>query len=79
MEVMEVREALEEAASDPEVEVINEENKQKILETCQALSSAFEENDFDLAKDLTIQLQYWDNIRRAIVDWVPGKRVEVKH
>jgi hypothetical protein len=31
------------------------------------------------AKELTIQMQYWDNIRRAIVDWAPGKRIELQH
>lgn len=51
----------------------------KIKMTVGHLSDAFSRNDLDLAKDYSIQLQYWENIRRAIVDWVPGKRVEIKH
>jgi molecular chaperone HscB len=47
--------------------------------TVDHLSDAFSRNDLELAKDYSIQLQYWENIRRAIVDWMPGKRVEIKH
>ncbi|KAI8367534.1 HSCB C-terminal oligomerization domain-containing protein, partial [Radiomyces spectabilis] len=68
MEVMEVREALEEAANDEEVEQIKQENDVKLQETAQHLSQAFNNNDYDVAKDYMIQLQYWENIRQAIVD-----------
>ncbi|KAI8068735.1 Co-chaperone HscB, C-terminal oligomerization domain-containing protein [Gongronella butleri] len=79
MEVMEVHEEMEEATTHEDVEAINEENNQKIKNTCIELGKAFDAHDYDLAKDLTIQLQYWDNIRRGIIDWVPGSRVEIKH
>ncbi|CAO3643355.1 unnamed protein product [Cunninghamella echinulata] len=79
MEVMEVREELEEATTDNDVEAIKNENDEKIKETVANLSRAFADNDLDLAKDYSIQLQYWENIRRAIIDWTPGHRVEIKH
>ncbi|KAI9305753.1 Co-chaperone HscB, C-terminal oligomerization domain-containing protein [Cunninghamella echinulata] len=79
MEVMEVREELEEAITDNDVEAIKNENDEKIKETVANLSRAFADNDLDLAKDYSIQLQYWENIRRAIIDWAPGHRVEIKH
>jgi molecular chaperone HscB len=52
---------------------------EKILHTADQLTKAFKANDITEAKALTVQLQYWDNIRRAIVDWAPGKRIELKH
>ncbi|CAO3613661.1 unnamed protein product [Cunninghamella blakesleeana] len=79
MEVMEVREELEEATTNDDVEIIKNENDEKIKETVANLSSAFANNDLDLAKDYSIQLQYWENIRRAIIDWSPGHRIEIKH
>ncbi|ORZ22035.1 Co-chaperone HscB, C-terminal oligomerization domain-containing protein [Absidia repens] len=79
MDVMEVREELEEATTNEDVELIKQENDGKIKETVAQLSKAFSEKDLDLAKDYSIQLQYWENIRRAIIDWSPGKRIEIKH
>lgn len=43
------------------------------------LSQAFNSNDFHMAKELTVKLQYWYNIRNATIDWQPGKRVEIFH
>ncbi|CAG8465229.1 4204_t:CDS:2 [Ambispora gerdemannii] len=71
MQVMEARERLEEATSEEEVKIITEENEE--------ISQAFQNNDLDTAKELTIRLQYWCNIRNAAVDWAPGKRVELLH
>jgi molecular chaperone HscB len=51
----------------------------KIEHTASQLTQAFNSKDLEEAKSLAVQLQYWDNIRRAIVDWVPGKRIEIQH
>ena len=48
-------------------------------DTTMKLSKAFEDNDLDSARELTVQLQYWVNIDKAIKEWVPGGRVEIKH
>ncbi|KAL1933388.1 hypothetical protein VTP01DRAFT_7478 [Rhizomucor pusillus] len=79
MEIMEFREELEEAQTEEQVHELKQRNDEKYNETVQHLSSAFANDDLDQAKEYMIQLQYWDNIRRAIVDWAPGKRIEIKH
>ncbi|KAI9003202.1 HSCB C-terminal oligomerization domain-containing protein, partial [Gaertneriomyces semiglobifer] len=68
MEVMEIREALEEASSQHEVDNIKTENDQRIAETVQRLSDAFRSHDLEIAKKLTAQLQYWMNIKNVIRD-----------
>ncbi|KAI8340003.1 Co-chaperone HscB, C-terminal oligomerization domain-containing protein [Chlamydoabsidia padenii] len=79
MDVMEVREELEDAETNDDVERIKQANDDKIEETVGQISAAFSKKDLDLAKEYSIQLQYWENIRQAIIDWAPGKRVEIKH
>ncbi|KAF7723582.1 hypothetical protein EC973_001823 [Apophysomyces ossiformis] len=79
MDVMEVREELEEASTESDVNRIKIQNDEKMQETIQNLSTSFANEAFDQAKEYVIQLQYWENIRHAIIDWSPGKRVEVHH
>ncbi|CAG8499595.1 2852_t:CDS:2 [Ambispora leptoticha] len=79
MQVMEARELLEEATCEEEVKNIREMNEERINEIIKEISQAFQNNDLDTAKALTIRLQYWHNIRNAAVDWVPGKRIEILH
>ncbi|CAM0141470.1 unnamed protein product [Umbelopsis sp. WA50703] len=79
MEVMEVREQMEEAETEEDIEKLRLDNEGKIEHTASQLTQAFNSKDLEEAKSLAVQLQYWDNIRRAIVDWVPGKRIEIQH
>ncbi|KAH8549974.1 Co-chaperone HscB, C-terminal oligomerization domain-containing protein [Umbelopsis sp. PMI_123] len=79
MEVMEIREQMEDAETEDDIMQLKQENNEKIEQTAEQLSKAFSSNNMEEAKELTIQLQYWDNIRRAIVDWAPGKRIEIQH
>lgn len=90
MEVMEIREELDEATTEEEVAQVKETNDgkcvcvialwrpsshgdhvEKYQETVQRLSEAFSGNDLDAAKKFMIQLQYWESIRRAILEWSP--------
>lgn len=58
MEVLEMREALEEAGTADEVAVIAAEAEAGIQDCLAALSSAFAENDLDAAGSLTVRLKY---------------------
>lgn len=51
----------------------------KYEDTVQDLSDAFAAGDLEKAKRLMIQLQYWAAIKRAILEWAPGKRVQIHH
>ena len=44
----------------------------KYRETVQNLSEAFKTKNLDHAKELMVQLQYWETIRRAIIEWSPS-------
>lgn len=41
----------------------------KFHETVEKLTKAFDKQDFKLAKDLAIELQYWQSIQSAIHEW----------
>ncbi|KAI9476618.1 Co-chaperone HscB, C-terminal oligomerization domain-containing protein [Zychaea mexicana] len=71
MEVMELREELDEVSTEEELAQVKQTNDAKYQETVQNLSKAFEKKDLDHAKELMVQLQYWETIRRAIVEWSP--------
>ena len=40
-------------------------------ETVKRLQDAFEQQDYDRAKTLAIELQYWTSILNAIHEWHP--------
>lgn len=40
-------------------------------ETVDKLKEAFNKQDYENAKKLTIELQYWNSIRNAILEWHP--------
>ncbi|KAG1451053.1 hypothetical protein G6F56_008184 [Rhizopus delemar] len=71
MEVMELREELDEATSEKELKQIKEKNDEKFQETVKRLELAFDKKDFTQAKDLAIELQYWSSIQNAIHEWHP--------
>ncbi|GAA5807573.1 hypothetical protein MFLAVUS_000938 [Mucor flavus] len=71
MDVMEFREELEEVTSEADLEPLKKRNDEKYQETVDRLASAFENEDYKLAKDLAIELQYWQSIQSAIHEWHP--------
>jgi len=79
MTVLEVREMIEEATTPTEVEAIKAENQMRINEVQAQLMRAFREGLSEEARDKTIELRYWEGLRRACDDWEPGKRVELVH
>ncbi|KAG9304757.1 hypothetical protein G9A89_003931 [Geosiphon pyriformis] len=79
MEVMEFQECLEEELTEEQLKVKREETEAQINSTITGLSQAFQKNDLDKAKCLTIKLQMWYNIKKAVINSVPGKRVELEH
>ncbi|KAJ3133493.1 hypothetical protein HDU90_005813 [Geranomyces variabilis] len=79
MDVMEAREALEDAQDEAEIQELNKQNAARVEETIKGISEAFRMKDIGRAKSLTVQLRYWQNIKKAADDWAPGKRVELEH
>jgi len=81
MEVMELRERLEEAGDEDEAASVRTDNREHLARTLSSLSTAFSASppDFDTARKLTVELRYWLNIDKAAREWAPGKRVELQH
>jgi len=76
MEIMEFREAIEDATTEEQLQSLREENAQQMQKVCQQLGTIFdgqkrqeeqyENEELDHALDLTIQLQYYYKIDQAI-------------
>ncbi|KAK0544651.1 molecular chaperone [Tilletia horrida] len=81
MEVLELRERLEDASSEQDAVEVREENRERLNETLAHLSKAFGASppDLEQARKLTVELRYWLNIDKAAREWAPGKRVELQH
>ena len=69
MEVMEIREEIDDAEEDAEVlRKLLVQNEERIGNTCTELADAFESDNMDEARRLTARLQYWKRIEEKIVD-----------
>ncbi|KAI8890288.1 Co-chaperone Hsc20 [Backusella circina FSU 941] len=71
MEVMEFREELDEVTTEKELLPLKERNDEKYQETVDKLTAAFDQHDYSQAKQLAIELQYWNSIKSAIHEWHP--------
>jgi molecular chaperone HscB len=79
MTVLEVREEIEEATRPEDIIMIKAENSRRVEQAEDALIKAFKEGKAEDARDRTIELRYWEGLRKACDDWEPGKRVELVH
>lgn len=79
MEIMEVREAVDEAASESQVAEIKEVNDVRIAESVAILEKAFAEDDMQQAADEAIRLRYWANIEESIQGWEKGRGGGIIH
>ncbi|KAJ1679112.1 molecular chaperone, partial [Spiromyces aspiralis] len=79
MEVLEMREALEECKNEEQLAELRVKNNANVDRVIKALTEAFRNRDYGAAQGLTIQLQYWDNLRQAIHHWTPGKPSFINH
>lgn len=68
MEVMEIREAVDEAETDKVLGALLDENRGRVDETCADLKAAFGAGDLNEARRLTAQLRYWGRIDEIIVE-----------
>ncbi|KAL9598147.1 MAG: hypothetical protein Q9219_004703 [cf. Caloplaca sp. 3 TL-2023] len=69
MDVMEVREGIEEAGSREEVEVMKARNDERRRESEDRLDRMFREGDIEAARRETVKLGYWVNVGTALEGW----------
>lgn len=78
-EVLEVREMIENAEGEAEVEELRIENEGRLEGSVKVLGQLCGEGDWDAAKSEAVKLRYWVNIKEALRDWEPGKPVVLVH
>ncbi|KAI2617594.1 Co-chaperone Hsc20 [Hypomontagnella submonticulosa] len=79
MLVLELREAIEEAGAEEELEPIREQNEARIRESEGRLAAAFARDDVPAARAEVTKLRYWVNIRESIQNWERGKPIVLEH
>ncbi len=79
VEVMEVREAIEGAEGEGELEGLKGRNEGRIRESEGCLERAFAGDDVEGARREAVRLRYWVNIKEALDGWEKGKPVVLVH
>ena len=79
MEVLEVREAIESAEEEGELEGLKAVNQERIRESEGVLERCFGEDDIESAKREAVRLRYWENVRESLEGWEKGKPVVLVH
>ena len=79
MEVLEVREAIESAEEEGELEGLKAVNSARIRESEGVLERCFGEDDIESAKREAVRLRYWENVRESLEGWEKGKPVVLVH
>jgi len=67
MMVMELREEVDLAQNEKDLECVRDGNDQRIREACHEIGAAFDRNDLDDVKRWTAMLQYWNKIEEEIL------------
>ncbi|KAI9695611.1 MAG: hypothetical protein M1820_008536 [Bogoriella megaspora] len=75
MRVLEIREAVEEAGSEEEIEGLKKENEERIGESVDVLERCFREERMEDAVREAVKLRYWVNVRETLDAWEEGKEV----
>lgn len=79
MEVLELREAIEDAQSEEDLIKMKKINSARVEESVKTLEEAFEKDDVDVAKTEAVRLRYWINIKESLDGWERGKPVVLNH
>ncbi|KAJ4345932.1 molecular chaperone [Didymosphaeria variabile] len=79
MEVLDVRERIEEAESEEDLLEMKGENEQRIADSVRVLEEAFARDDVQAAKGEAVKLRYWVNIKESLDGWERGKPVVLEH
>lgn len=79
MEVMEAREAVDEAQDEEALGEVRVENDARIEESVKVLEERFGKSDWEGAAQEAIRLRYWSNIAESIHGWEQGKGGGINH
>lgn len=79
MEVLEVREAIEAAGQESDLDEMKVSNDARIAESEGILDEAFTSDNIEMAKSEAVKLRYWTNIKESLNAWEKGKPVVLVH
>ena len=79
LEVLELRERIEEAETEAEVEEMTAENEERLTESVRVLEEAFARDDLEAARKEAVRLRYWVNVGDTLREWEKGKPVLLHH
>ncbi|KAH8732642.1 Co-chaperone HscB, C-terminal oligomerization domain-containing protein [Phaeosphaeriaceae sp. PMI808] len=77
LEVLEVREQIEEAGREEDLEEIRRANEERIRESEVVLEKAFKEDDVESATRETVRLRYWTNIKESVDNWERSESADI--
>lgn len=79
MEVLELREQIEEAETEVEVEEMRTDNEERLAKSVRVLEEAFARDDLEAARREAVRLRYWVNVGDTLREWERGKPVLLHH
>lgn len=79
MEVLDMREQIETAQEEEEVQELRVVNDERIARSEEVLEEAFCKDDLGKAKEEAVRLRYWVNIKESLDSWEKGKPVVLIH
>lgn len=77
--ILDIHEQLESCGDYEELKQLKKENDERIEQSENLLDELYKSNNLERATVETIKLNYWFNIKNAIKEWEPGKRVNLTH
>ncbi len=79
MAVLEVREHIEQAMSEEDLEPIRVQNDARMRDSEAVLADAFAADDAAVTRREAVRLRYWVNIDDALRNWERGKNIVIEH
>jgi molecular chaperone HscB len=79
MEVLDAREEIEAADEEEQLLPLKKSNTARIDASLKVLEDAFGVDDMVTAREETMKLRYWFNIRDSLATWEKGKPVVLAH
>ncbi|KAI9769634.1 MAG: hypothetical protein M1840_003871 [Geoglossum simile] len=79
MEVLDAREEIEAADEEEQLVPLKKTNTARIDASMEVLEDAFGADDMVTAREETVKLRYWFNIRDSLATWEKGKPVVLAH
>lgn len=79
LEVLELRERIEEAETEAEVEEMRRDNEERVAKSVRVLEEAFARDNIEAARREAVRLRYWVNVGDTLREWERGKPVLLHH